>query len=146
MTAIKTKINYKDNTAENNIELAVLKCFKNMNLKDSDVSVTCSEDYKTVQIKFRNSYRDMYFECKYFEPMSRNGHYTYICRAYEIVTDKILVKHDAYTFERLGSNHGYYELKLNEYVLKDDTDNSNPYTFNKLEYEYIFREHETSEL
>ena len=136
----KEKTNYNELPVEEAITLAVKECFKDCKgLKDVKVTRNTLD---LLQIKVINDdIQDMLFDVTAWT--SKNEHEPYqryfIAKAYRLSVDKIQVKHDLYTFERIDGSMGYYLLEFKKYV---ENEFENPYTFKKLEYEYIFREHE----
>ena len=136
----KEKTNYNELPVEEAITLAVKECFKDCKgVKDVKV---IRNTLDLLQIKVINDdMQDMLFDVTAWT--SKNEHEPYqryfIAKAYRLSVDKIQVKHDLYTFERIDGSMGYYLLEFKKYV---ENEFENPYTFKKLEYEYIFREHE----
>lgn len=134
------EVNYNELPAEEAITLAVKECFKKCkDVKDVKVIRNTSD---LLQIKVINDdMQNMLFDITAWT--SKNEHESYqryfIAKAYRLSIDKILFKHDLYTFERIEGSMGYYLLEFKKYV---ENELENPYTFKKLEYEYIFREHE----
>ena len=135
-----TETNYKELSQEEQLILAVKECFKKCKeVKDVKIIRNTSD---LIQIKVINDdMQDMLFDVTAWT--SKNEHEPYqmyfIAKAYRLSVDKIQVKHDLYTFERIDGSMGYYLLEFKKYV---ENEFENPYTFKKLEYEYIFREHE----
>ena len=136
----KEKTNYKELPVEEAITLAVKECFKDCKgVKDVKV---IRNTLDLLQVKVINDdMQDMLFDVTAWT--SKNEHEPYqryfIAKAYRLSVDKIQVKHDLYTFERIDGSMGYYVLEFKKYV---ENEFENPYTFKKLEYEYRFREHE----
>ena len=136
----KKEVNYNELPVEEAITLAVKECFKDCKgVKDVKV---IRNTLDLLQIKVINDdMQDMLFDVTAWT--SKNEHEPYqryfIAKAYRLSVDKIQVKHDLYTFERIDGSMGYYLLEFKKYV---ENEFENPYTFKKLEYEYIFREHE----
>ena len=136
----KEKTNYNELPVEEAITLAVKECFKDCKgVKDVKV---IRNTLDLLQIKVINDdMQDMLFDVTAWT--SKNEHEPYqryfIAKAYRLSVDKIQVKHDLYTFERIDGSMGYYLLEFRDYI---NNESENPYTFKKLEYEYIFREHE----
>ena len=134
------EVNYNELPVEEAITLAVKECFKDCKgVKDVKV---IRNTLDLLQIKVINDdMQDMLFDVTAWT--SKNEHEPYqryfIAKAYRLSVDKIQVKHDLYTFERIDGSMGYYLLEFKKYV---ENEFENPYTFKKLEYEYIFREHE----
>lgn len=134
--ATKTKVNYDSMTAHEQVRLAVLEYFKDMKSNKKEVIIT--DETSHTDIKVILDTMTLLYDVRQWQDDNRSGVQKAIVRGYEIVTDKIQVKHDTYEFERIGSNKGYYLLTYRQY--HEPTEN--PYTFNRLEYEYIFREHD----
>ena len=136
----KEKTNYNELPVEEAITLAVKECFKDCKgVKDVKV---IRNTLDLLQVKVINDdMPDMLFDVTAWT--SKNEHEPYqryfIAKAYRLSVDKIQVKHDLYAFERIDGSMGYYLLEFKKYV---ENKFKNPYTFKKLEYEYIFREHE----
>ena len=136
----KEKTNYNELSTEEAITIAVKERFKDCKgVKDVKV---IRNTLDLLQIKVINDdMQDMLFDITAWT--SKNEHEPYqryfIAKAYRLSVDKIQVKHDLYTFERIDGSMGYYLLEFKKYV---ENEFENPYTFKKLEYEYIFREHE----
>ena len=134
------EVNYNELSTEEAITLAVKECFKDCKgVKDVKV---IRNTLDLLQIKVINDdMQDMLFDVTAWT--SKNEHEPYqryfIAKAYRLSVDKIQVKHDLYTFERIDGSMGYYLLEFKKYV---ENEFENPYTFKKLEYDYIFREHE----
>lgn len=134
------EVNYNELPVEEAITLAVKECFKDCKgVKDVKV---IRNTLDLLQVKVINDdMQDMLFDVTAWT--SKNEHEPYqryfIAKAYRLSVDKIQVKHDLYTFERIDGSMGYYLLEFKKYV---ENEFENPYTFKKLEYEYIFREHE----
>lgn len=137
---MNTETNYNELTQEEQLILAVKECFKKCKeVKDVKIIRNTSD---LIQIKVINDdMQDMLFDITAWT--SKNEHEPYqryfIARAYRLSADKILFKHDLYTFERIEGSMGYYLLEFRDYI---NNESENPYTFKKLEYEYIFKEHE----
>ena len=136
----KEKTNYNELPVEEAITLAVKECFKDCKgVKDVKV---IRNTLDLLQIKVINDdMQDMLFDVTAWTSKSEHERYQryFIAKAYRLSVDKIQVKHDLYTFERIDGSMGYYVLEFKKYV---ENEFENPYTFKKLEYEYIFREHE----
>ena len=136
----KEKTNYKELPVEEAITLAVKECFKDCKgVKDVKV---IRNTLDLLQVKVINDdMQDMLFDVTAWT--SKNEHEPYqryfIAKAYRLSVDKIQVKHDLYTFERIDGSMGYYVLEFKKYV---ENEFENHYTFKNLEYDYIFREHE----
>ena len=135
-----TKTNYNELTQEEQLILAVKEYYKFCSsVKDVKV-ITNSADIARVKV-ICNDTQDLLLDISLWN--SKNEHESfnkyYIVRVYRLAYDKIQVKHDLYTFERIDGNNGY--LLLTHNVYKEDTE-VNSVRLQKLEYEYIFREHE----
>ena len=137
---MNTETNYKELTQEEQLIFAVKECFKKCKeVKDVKIIRNTSD---LIQIKVINDdMQDMLLDITAWT--SKNEHEPYqryfIARAYRLSVDKILFKHDLYTFERIEGSMGYYLLEFRDYI---NNESENPYTFKKLEYEDICREHE----
>lgn len=135
----KQTVNFKELSAEQCIEHAFNECFKDMKFEHDFKVIRNSADLLQVKMTSKD-FDNMLFDVKAWTAKNKFEDYSryFIICAYELAVDKIAVKHDTYEFERIGGNRGYYILTFNKYAEPDQ----NPYTVKRLEYEYIFREHE----
>ena len=135
-----TKTNYNELTQEEQLTLAVKEYYKFCSsVKDVKV-ITNSADIARVKVICDDT-QDLLLDISLWNSKNKNESFKkyYIVRVYRLAYDKIQVKHDLYTFERIDGNNGY--LLLTHNVYNEDTE-VNSFKLQKLEYEYIFREHE----
>ena len=135
-----TKTNYNELTQEEQLTLAVKEYYKFCSsVKDVKV-ITNSADIARVKVICDDT-QDLLLDISLWNSKNKNESFNkyYIVRVYRLAYDKIQVKHDLYTFERIDGNNGY--LLLTHNVYNEDTE-VNSFKLQKLEYEYIFREHE----
>ena len=136
----KEKTNYNELTQEEQITIAVKEYYKFWSaVKDVKVILN-STDMTRVKV-ICNDMEDLLLDISLWNSKNKNESFKkyYIVRVYRLAYDKIQVKHDLYTFERIDGNNGY--LLLTHNVYNEDTE-VNSFKLQKLEYEYIFREHE----
>ena len=126
----KAKTNYNELTQEEQLILAVKENYKFCSAV-KDVKVICDDD----------NLQDLLLDISLWNSKNKHESFSkyYIVRVYRLAYDKIAVKHDVYTFERIDGNNGYLVLTHNIY---NEDKEVNPFKLQKLEYEYIFREHE----
>lgn len=132
-------MNYAKLPQDRQLELAVKEYYKFCTaVKDVKV-ISNSADMTRVKVICEDM-QDLLLDISSWN--SKNKHESsnkyYIVRVYRLAYDKIQVKHDVYTFERIEGNNGYL-------VLEHDVHKGvsvNPFHLKKLEYEYIFREHD----
>ena len=135
-----TKTNYNELTQEEQLRLAVIEYYKFCSsVKDVKV-ITNSADIVRVRVICDDT-QDLLLDISLWNSKNKHESFNkyYIVRVYRLAYDKIQVKHDLYTFERIDGNNGY--LLLTHNVYNEDTE-VNSFKLQKLEYEYIFREHE----
>lgn len=135
-----TKTNYNELTQEEQLRLAVKEYYKFCSsVKDVKV-ITNSADIARVKVICDDT-QDLLLDITLWNSKNKHESFNkyYIVRVYRLAYDKIQVKHDLYTFERIDGNNGY--LLLTHNVYNEDTE-VNSFKLQKLEYEYIFREHE----
>ena len=140
----KEKTNYNELTQEEQLALAVKEYYKFWSaVKDVKV-ITNSADITRVKV-ICNDMEDLLLDISLWNSKNKNESFKkyYIVRVYRLACDKIQVEHSLYTFERIDGNNGYLVLTHNTY--KEDKE-VNPFKLQKLEYEYIFREHEVQEV
>ena len=136
----KEKTNYNELTQEEQLALAVKEYYKFWSaVKDVKV-ITNSADITRVKV-ICNDMEDLLLDISLWNSKNKNESFKkyYIVRVYRLACDKIEVEHSLYTFERIGGNNGYLVLTHNTY---NEDKEVNPFKLQKLEYEYIFREHE----
>lgn len=136
----KEKTNYNELTQEEQITLAVKEYYKFWSaVKDVKV-ITNSADITRVKV-ICNDMEDLLLDISLWNSKNKNESFKkyYIVRVYRLACDKIQVEHSLYTFERIDGNNGYLVLTHN--TCNEDKE-VNPFKLQKLEYEYIFREHE----
>lgn len=136
----KEKTNYNELTQEEQLTLAVKEYYKFCSsVKDVKV-ITNSADIARVKVICDDT-QDLLLDISLWNAKNKHENFNkyYIVRVYRLAYDKIQVKHDLYTFERIDGNNGY--LLLTHNVYNEDTE-VNSFKLQKLEYEYIFREHE----
>ena len=136
----KEKTNYNELTQEEQLTLAVKEYYKFWSaVKDVKV-LTNSADITRVKV-ICNDMEDLLLDISLWNSKNKNESFKkyYIVRVYRLTCDKIQVEHSLYTFERIDGNNGY--LLLTHNVYNEDTE-VNSFKLQKLEYEYIFREHE----
>ena len=135
-----TKTNYNELTQEEQLRLAVKEYYKFCSsVKDVKV-ITNSADIARVKVICDDT-QDLLLDISLWNSKNKYESFNkyYIVRVYRLAYDKIQVKHDLYTFERIDGNNGY--LLLTHNIYNEDTE-VNSFKLQKLEYEYIFREHE----
>ena len=136
----KEKTNYNELTQEEQLALAVKEYYKFWSaVKDVKV-LTNSADITRVKV-ICNDMEDLLLDISLWNSKNKNESFKkyYIVRVYRLACDKIQVEHSLYTFERIDGNNGYLVLTHN--TCNEDKE-VNPFKLQKLEYEYIFREHE----
>ena len=136
----KEKTNYNELTQEEQLILAVKEYYKFWSaVKDVKV-LTNSADITRVKV-ICNDMEDLLLDISLWNSKNKNESFKkyYIVRVYRLTCDKIQVEHSLYTFERIDGNNGYLVLTHNTY---NEDKEVNPFKLQKLEYEYIFREHE----
>ena len=136
----KEKTNYNELTQEEQLALAVKEYYKFCSsVKDVKV-ITNSADITRVKV-ICNDMEDLLLDISLWNSKNKNESFKkyYIVRVYRLTCDKIQVEHSLYTFERIDGNNGYLVLTHN--TCNEDKE-VNPFKLQKLEYEYIFREHE----
>ena len=136
----KEKTNYNELTQEEQLALAVKEYYKFWSaVKDVKV-LTNSADITRVKV-ICNDMEDLLLDISLWNSKNKNESFKkyYIVRVYRLTCDKIQVEHSLYTFERIDGNNGYLLLTHNIY---NEDKEVNPFKLQKLEYEYIFREHE----
>lgn len=136
----KAKTNYNELTQEEQLILAVKEYYKFCSaVKDVKV-ISNSADMTRVKVICEDM-QDILLDISLWNSKNKHESFSkyYIVRVYRLAYDKIAVKHDVYTFERIEGNNGYLVLTHNIY---NEDKEVNPFKLQKLEYEYIFREHE----
>lgn len=136
----KEKTNYNELTQEEQITLAVKEYYKFWSaVKDVKVIFNSAEITRVKVIC--NDMEDLLLDISLWNSKNKNESFKkyYIVRVYRLACDKIQVEHSLYTFERIDGNNGYLVLTRNTY---NEDKEVNPFKLQKLEYDYIFREHE----
>ena len=136
----KEKTNYNELTQEEQLALAVKEYYKFCSaVKDVKVIFNSAEITRVKVIC--NDMEDLLLDISLWNSKNKNESFKkyYIVRVYRLACDKIQVEHSLYTFERIDGNNGYLVLTHNTY---NEDKEVNPFKLQKLEYEYIFREHE----
>lgn len=138
----KEKTNYNELTQEEQLILAVKEYYKFCKaVKDVKV-ISNSADMTRVKVICEDM-QDILLDVSLWNSKNKHESFNryYIVRVYRLAYDKIAVKHDVYTFERIEGNNGYLLLEHNIYQTQEDN-TKNPFTLKKFEYEYVFREHD----
>lgn len=136
----KEKANYNELTQEEQLILAVKEYYKFCSAVTDVKVISNSADMTRVKV-ICNDMQDLLLDVSLWSSKNKHESFNkyYIVRVYRLAYDKIQVKHDLYTFERIEGNNGYLLLTHNIY---NEDKEVNPFKLQKLEYEYIFREHE----
>ena len=136
----KEKTNYNELTQEEQLTLAVKEYYKFWSAV-KDVKVIFNSPEITRVKVICNDMEDLLLDISLWNSKNKNESFKkyYIVRVYRLACDKIQVEHSLYTFERIDGNNGYLVLTHN--TCNEDKE-VNPFKLQKLEYEYIFREHE----
>ena len=136
----KEKTNYNELTQEEQLALAVKEYYKFWSAV-KDVKVIFNSPEITRVKVICNDMEDLLLDISLWNSKNKNESFKkyYIVRVYRLACDKIQVEHSLYTFERIDGNNGYLVLTYNTY---NEDKEVNPFKLQKLEYEYIFREHE----
>lgn len=136
----KEKTNYNELTQEEQLALAVKEYYKFWSAV-KDVKVIFNSPEITRVKVICNDMEDLLLDISLWNSKNKNESFKkyYIVRVYRLACDKIQVEHSLYTFERIDGNSGYLVLTHNTY---NEDKEVNPFKLQKLEYEYIFREHE----
>ena len=136
----KEKTNYNELTQEEQLILAVKEYYKFWSAV-KDVKVIFNSPEITRVKVICNDMEDLLLDISLWNSKNKNESFKkyYIVRVYRLACDKIQVEHSLYTFERIDGNNGYLVLTDNTY---NEDKKVNPFKLQKLEYEYIFREHE----
>ena len=140
----KEKTNYNELTQEEQLALAVKEYYKFWSAV-KDVKVIFNSPEITRVKVICNDMEDLLLDISLWNSKNKNESFKkyYIVRVYRLACDKIQVEHSLYTFERIDGNNGYLVLTHNTYSENKEV---NPFKLQKLEYEYIFREHEVQEV
>lgn len=136
----KEKTNYNELSQEEQLALAVKEYYKFWSAV-KDVKVIFNSPEITRVKVICNDMEDLLLDISLWNSKNKNESFKkyYIVRVYRLTCDKIQVEHSLYTFERIDGNNGYLVLTHN--TCNEDKE-VNPFKLQKLEYEYIFREHE----
>ena len=112
----KEKTNYNELTQEEQLALAVKEYYKFWSaVKDVKV-ITNSADITTDKVICTDT-QDLLLDISLWNSKNKHESFNkyYIVRVYRLAYDKIQVKHDLYTFERIEGNNGYLVLTHNTY-------------------------------
>ena len=130
-------------SVETLVEKAVREYYKCCNAVQ-DVKVTCTSGNVKAKVIFDDSMDyNLLLDISAWETKNKYENYAryYIVRVYRTSIERISIKNDIYSFEKIKGDNGYLLLEYNMYETK-----KNPYTLKKLEYEYVFREYDVESI